>query len=219
MRLQKRTNKLRNPWLPLLGMAALIFLGIFWGSTAQGGGDPNLPENSGTLLDQQILLNNVATTEAAEQREQQDQQAARGRSDLPAKDGSNPPEQGYLSPAQVYGIINNPVPLAGWGGVYAMENGWVGPVSGTDIHVNAGAKADVIGSGIFNTPEQGVLAVDGNGQSLYGEYLTASRTGSIRVTSYSGTCLTLTSTGNTTYQFDVATRQWSCVVNNRPPPP
>jgi hypothetical protein len=133
-----------------------------------------------------------------------------------AKDGTFSPSDitSNADPTAPNGIIDHPVPLAGWGSLYHITNGWAGSVNNQRVTAVAGSKVDDPGSATWNSPEQGMLTVLGIPPSLNGEYLTPSRTGQLQITSAFGTCLSLVSTNNTTYHFDVATRQWSC-----PPPP
>ena len=106
-------------------------------------------------------------------------------------------------------IINRegPVPLPSE--FFKIENVWVGNVGGTDIQVYAGLEREKI------NPPQGVLVVDPIApdsavQPAVTEYLTPVQAGAVRITSFSGTKLTVSeTTGSKQFVFDVATKTWS----------
>jgi hypothetical protein len=184
----------------------------------------DLPPQTGPLLDPETFATNVAIGDAGEKRDEQAFLDAQSRSDDPlfAKDGTSSPPTvppSSIDPPWPVGLDDHPVPLAGWGTLYHITNSWSDSINDQRATVVAGSKADDPAAAIWNTPEQGVLIILGIPPTLNGEYLAPSRTGQLRITSANGTCLSLISTGNTSYEFDAATRQWTCAPANTQPPP
>jgi hypothetical protein len=199
-----------------VGATLLVALGVVLAKVA-GGDDPQLPIPTTALPDAQTVYANATISAGDEQSDQQALQDARNGLYGPVQ-----PKDGGFQPSDIpnvpdtlliNGIINHPVPEAGWGALYHISNGWTGLVGGPQLLVTAGSKVDNYELGIWNTPEQGMVVMDGNAANLFGEYLTPTRTGAVRITSFSGSCLALLSTNNTSYHFDMATRAWSCNVN------
>lgn len=205
----------------LFATIGLLLLVILFARVVEGDDLPDLPPQTGSMLDSTTFAQNDAITNQAEQRDQQAMDDVRNGllGAAPPKDGSwTPPSVVYHDEPLVTGIDEHPVPLAGQSLQYHVLNAWQGQVNGAWVGYLAGSKADDMAGGVWNTPEQGVLVAQGP-TTPKTNYLSPTRTGALRITSYSGTCLNLVSTSNVAYSFDMSTRRWSCApVNNQPPP-
>ncbi len=219
--------------LPAVAAIALLLVVLFT-QQARGDSSPDNPMPSGpTPVDMQTFATNVAKTDAAEQADQQRMVSAQQTvlAGTPFDKSSQilptvPPQPVQGAPET--GITGRPILPPGWSQMYSISNAWSQIINGNFIIACAGSKADNPGGGVWDAgiQQQGMVKIDayssnGTGprvDSLVGDYLTPTRTGPVQITAYNGTCLTLLSTNNTTYQFDVATRQWSCSVNQQPPP-
>lgn len=225
--MNKLTQLDRRHRLFIVGLVATLMLMIVLAQRVWGDNPENPPDSIfnplGPIADQQTVDANMVEKQSIDQREEQERLAA--INGPPGEKPSNytPPLGPPAGPARLGIFEDGPLPT-GWGTQYRIGNRWGGSVNGQNTIAFAGSQADDQVYAIWNNPEQGVLIVmtypnDPNLEPVTANYLTPTRTGAVRVTSYSGLCLTLTSTGNTTYQFNVATRQWSCNVNERPAPP
>ncbi|HMA36826.1 MAG TPA: hypothetical protein VKY74_20390 [Chloroflexia bacterium] len=125
-------------------------------------------------------------------------------------------------PAFPTGIFNDDVVSLdpGWPQYYAIKNRWQGVINGNGYVVYAGFKHDSPLSDVYDvTPLQGelvemVIPADSTLVPYQKEFLTSTRSGTLHITAARGTCLSLTSADNTSYQFDVASGAWSCVVTS-----
>lgn len=216
----------RSRLLFTAGFITMFFLvGVLLTQVVKGDDASELPPPSGPLLDAKAFATNVAIGDAVEQQDQQVMQDAQNgkRGIAQPKDGSFTPSNIplYSDSPSLIGIIDHPVPLTGWGTKYHVTNGWQGIVNNAQTSIVAGSKADDLAGGVWNTPEQGMVAVLVSGVGFDGDYLAPTRSGPVRVTSYDGTCLLLTSiTSSTTYIFNVVTRTWNCIppLSFNPPP-
>jgi hypothetical protein len=210
-----------------LAFALTITVALFV-QVAQGDHDPEHSPDSDfmatiPIASQPTVEASMAEKQQIEDRWTQEKQAAL-LGPQGSKDSANTGPGNSFNPTVRTGIFDvGPVP-SGWSSMYRTTNRWKNIVNGQETIVHAGSVTDDRTYGTFNTPEQGLVIVmwwdnPSDPEPGIAEYRTPNRTGMLTITSYSGTCLTLLSTGNTTYQFDVATRQWSCQVNNQPPPP
>jgi len=199
--------------LPLLvgGAVILIVLAGLFAQIARGdNSQPPLLTNN--PLSPEAFATNVAHTEALDRADQQRMEDARnGRFGVPPTKNPfySPPAaptqvafwQGTIQPAD-----NHASGKAG-DGQYHWINGWTGIINHRQLGVVAGSLVDRSGSG---TPELGILRVDGVDLSLNGLYKPPAQSGPLRITAVNGSCLTIASTGNTTYQFDAVAHTWSC---------
>ncbi len=219
----------RRLWLLVAASIVVLLAGTLVAQGVRGEMPEDAPDSNfvaqGPILDQQSVDASIADKNAQEQRYEQEKQAAANQSGG-TKDGNYVPPAGVSdAPMQTRIIADGPLP-SGWGQLYRIENRWGGLVNSIRTIGFAGTKSDDPIYSNWVSPgnlAQGVLIVqttpsDPNAIVVTDEYLTPTRTGSIHVTSYSGTCLTLVSTNNTTYRFDVASRAWSCGANQEPPP-
>lgn len=180
---------------------------------------------SGPVMNQQTLEANLAR---GDQLEQQDNQLQKDQTDglygpMPAKDPTNAHASNQLQPTIVAEILHDFNIPSGWGQLYDIENMWHGPVSDHRISVYAGLLYDGAQPTIAASTGQGLVIVldvptQANTEGSFQQYFTPSKTGPVHITAFSGTCLTLVSANNTTYIFDIATRQWSCGTTQAPPP-
>lgn len=122
------------------------------------------------------------------------------------------------------GILELPSLVPGWGSRYHIKNKWQEYVNGNGdrVGVYAGSVADEPIYAKWYTPEQGALIIldfPADHSLPWGAshvYISPTRTGKLRVVSFNGLCLSLLSEDNTSYEFDVASRQWSCTANTNP---
>ena len=109
---------------------------------------------------------------------------------------------------------NGPLP-SGWGSIYRITNRWLGRIHDRNVTVLAGSLVDDRLQMIWREPQQGIVIVwvwppPGSEDNLeQTNYVTPTRSGIVRITSFQDTCLTLTA-DNTNFQFDAATRTWEC---------
>ncbi len=206
-----------------LVMAVLVTLIVTY--SVRGDGPLVPPVSTVPLHDTQAVLASDTVTAKAEQTEQtivkEIESGTRGPL-LPKDDSVSVPIPSPLvtsgpgsSMPPTSGIVSGPSLPSGWAAKYRIVNEWYGLVATGSVTVDAGSKADDPDQALWGTPEQGVVVVSVAGNATSStpsttEYSAPTRAGRLSVASYNGTCLTLTSTDSTAYQFDVATRQWSC---------
>ena len=220
-------NRAHISRLLIAGVAVVFFVSTAFirAQVASGDHDPGHVLDSdliasGPILDQQTADANYATKVALV--EEEETRATSGPP-APPKDPNYVPPPVTPEPTGPMGIIDQgPLPT-GWGSVYRIENRWAGTISGLSTRAFAGMIYDDRARLTSSAPEQGVLVVmsfpvDNDANPTIDTYLTPTRSGPVRVSSYNGTCLSLTTTsavptGTTVFQFDLVTRQWVCSPN------
>ncbi len=213
----------------LLGMSLLLLftLAAVLGQTRPAQGtDPDALDStymaSGPVINQQTAEANQAWAAAIDTREAQDRDYALAHPEtLATKNPHYVMTTDLPDEPVVEGIYTDLQKPMGWGMLYSIKNAWVGSITGGHAQVYAGLKSDSADplAWVMNPPGQGVLRVitvpHGTGTPTNGgEYLTPARAGSIKITAATGTCLTVQAEDGTQYQFDVATRAWSCGAVN-----
>jgi hypothetical protein len=206
----------------LLLAAVVVISALLFASRVRGDSPPFTPLNDNVTS--ATVVSAQATTAAADQAEQDAQATAQANIGLPSSKTlypSPPPD----SPSDVATVeaqtipiptgISNPMTLpGGWGSLYQITNMWFGIINGNRVAVTAGSKFDNPAGSVESNPAQGVVIVESDAFTIPGrkEFLTPTRNGTIKITSYSGTCLTLQTTGSsvTNYYFNAATLAWSC---------
>lgn len=220
-----RRLALKHPrLLPTVFAVALILSALFM-QVERGSSDPEVANPTGPTMDATTLQANTAKTDAAEAAEEQAYRDALNQPQPPKDSAYVPSPNQPLEPIPT-GILQEFSLLPGWASQYHIANAWqqFTNSNGDRVKVYAGSVADDAINGQWDTVEQGALVLlefPSNPNAIWGAstvYTTPTRTGQVSVTSYNGMCLTLASTGGSTYQFDVATRQWSCSVNQQPSP-
>ncbi len=213
----------RRLLLLVCGLTVIVAVALAITQKVQGNDPEDAPDSAfvaqGPIADQNTFNDSMAAKTAIVAQDEKDRQAALN-GPAGSKDPADAPglPANLASPTPWVGIINDPGPMeTGWGRVYRLENRWVGYLRNDLVSVVAGSLSDDPTYGTWNDPQQGVVLVKSSSLDNQ-QYLTPTRTGSVHVSSVTGTCLTLTSTSNTTYQFDVSTQDWSCAPPGPPNP-